>query len=212
MKKVQLLLLSFVITTMTFAQHKKGDIYFGGSVNFGAGSSSTKVGSTKTEGPKTFNFGIQPKVAYFISDKFSVGVDLGFSSSSSKIDNSGTTTSYSNMAYGGGVFARYYVMPTEKFGFFFEANTGIMAGTSKNKVGSVKTDGPNTLEINAGITPGIVFYVSKRVALEANYGFLGYSSYTQTDKSGLQDIKDTQGNFGLNINPGTFELGVSILF
>lgn len=212
MKKVQLLLLSFVVATMAFAQQTKGDIYLGGSVNFGAGSSSTKVGSTKNEGPKTFDFGIQPKVGYFISDKFSVGIDLGFSSENTKIDNSGTTTKYSNTAYGGGVFARYYVMPAEKFGFFFEANAGVMAGSSNTKVGSVKTDGPNTLAINAGITPGIVIYVSNRVALEANYGFLGYSSYTETDKSGTQDVKDTQGNFGLDINPGTFEFGVSVLF
>lgn len=212
MKKIQLLLMSFVVATMAFAQQAKGDIYLGGSLNFGTGSSSSKVGSTKVEGPKTFSFGIQPKVGYFISDKFAVGVDLGFSTSSSKIDNSGTTTTFSNMAFGGGLFARYYMMPVEKFGFFFEANAGAMAGSSKNKVGSVKTDGPNSLAINAGITPGIAVYVSNRVALEANYGFLGYSSYTETDKSGAQDVKDTQGNFGLNINPGTFKFGVSVLF
>lgn len=212
MKKLQLLLLSFVVATMAFAQHAKGDIYLGGNLNFGVGSSNTKVGNTKNEGPKTFNLGIQPKVGYFISDKFSVGVDLGFSTRNTKIDNLGTTTTYSNMAFGGGIFARYYVMPVEKFGFFFEANAGAMAGSSKTKIGAIKTDGPNTLEINAGITPGIVVYVSNRVALEANYGFLGYTSSTSTDKSGPQDIKDNQGDFGLNINPSTFKFGVSILF
>jgi len=212
MKKVQLLLMSFVFATMAFSQQAKGDIYLGGSLNLSAESSSTEVGSTNTDGPKIFSFGIEPKVGYFISDKISVGLNLGFSSYNRKVENSGTTTKNTNLSYGGGIFARYYVLPTEKFGFFFEAGADLMAGSSKTDIGGVETDGPNTLNINAGFTPGIVFYVSNRVALEANYGFLGYNTYSEKDDSGTQEVKSTDNSFGLDVNPGTFELGVSVLF
>lgn len=212
MKKLQLLFVSLLAVSMTFAQQEKGDIYLGGSLNFGAGSSSTKVGGTKTDGPSTFNLGIQPRVGYFLSEKILVGADLGFTTGSSKIDNGGTVTKVSNNAFGGGLFARYYVMPAEKLGFFFEANAGVLAGSSKVKVGNTETDGPNTFNLSTGITPGIVIFISKKVALEANYGFLGYTSFSETDKSGSVEVKDAQGNFGLSLNPNTFRFGVSVLF
>ena len=66
--------------------------------------------------------------------------------------------------------------------------------------------------MNAGITPGMSFYVSKKIALEANYGFLGYTSSSSTIEAAGVETKSSQGNFGLNLNPNTIRLGVSVLF
>jgi hypothetical protein len=54
--------------------------------------------------------------------------------------------------------------------------------------------------------------VSKRVALEANYGFIGYTmNNSKTETAGIETTS-SQGSFGLNLNPSTLKFGVSILF
>jgi hypothetical protein len=68
------------------------------------------------------------------------------------------------------------------------------------------------MSLNAGVSPGISIYVSKRVALEANYGFIGYTmNNSKTETAGIETTS-SQGSFGLNLNPSTLKFGVSILF
>lgn len=212
MKKLQLLALALFATTLAFAQPEKGDIFLGGSLNFNMGSSKGEVAGVSADGPKTLNFGISPRVGYFLSDKIVVGLDLGFNSASSNDDSSGTEIKTSSSMYGGGVFARYYIVPADRFALFFEAGVGAMLGGSKVETAGVSVDGPNSFNLNAGLTPGVAFYVSKRVALEANYGFLGYTSTSTKIETAGVETKTNAGNFGLNINPSTFEFGMSILF
>lgn len=211
MKKLQLLLVAMFAITVAFAQPEKGDIFLGGSLNFNMGASKASVGSVTAKGPKTLGVGITPRVGYFISNKFVVGVNAGFGLNSSTDKSSAVTVKNSSTSYGGGVFARYYIMPVEKMGLFFEAAAGVNLGSSRAKAGNVTVDGPNNFGISAGITPGIAVYVSKRVALEANYGFLGYNTNTSTTEAGGIKTKSTNGGFGLNLNPNTFRFGVSIL-
>ncbi|MGB1247667.1 MAG: outer membrane beta-barrel protein [Chitinophagales bacterium] len=215
MKKVQVLLIAIVVATMAFAQPEKGNIYLGGNLNIGFGGSKTEVGSTSTDGPKTFNFGISPKVGYFISDKLSVGLDLGYNMNSSKLEVDPTTTTTTSSMIGTGVFARYHIFPVEKFGFFFEGNVGASFGGNNTKTetsGTTNEYKKSLFGINAGISPGLAIYFSKKVAFEAQYGFLGFTSTTETDDNGAEDVKDTQGGFGLNVNPSSFKFGVSVLF
>lgn len=212
MRKLQILIVALLSTTMAFAQPSKGDIYLGGNLNLDFGSSKNTTGGTTTKGPKTFNFTLMPRAGYFVTNKILVGLDLGIGISGSKLENSGVTTKSSGINYGGGVFARYYVMPAERFAIFFEGGVNTMFGSSKVKVGSVSSDGPKTFALNAGFTPGIAVYVSKKIALEASYGFLGYSAYSEKQDIAGTKVKDSSGNFNLNVNPNTFKFGVSVLF
>ena len=211
MKKLQLLFVAMFAVAVAFAQPAKGDLLLGGALNFDMGASKVKVGSTTAKGPKTMGVGITPKIGYFLSDKVVIGANLGFGLNSTTDKSTPTTVKNSALTYGGGVFARYYIVPTERMAFFFEGGVNVMAGSSKSKAGNVTVDGPKTLGIGAGITPGIAVYVSKRVALEANYGFLGYNTNTSTTEAGGVKTKSTSGGFGLNLNPNTFRFGVTIL-
>lgn len=205
-------MLAMFAMTLAFAQPAKGDLFLGGSLNAAYGTSKAEVAGVDAEGPKTFTFQITPRVGYFLSDKIVAGLDLGFMTNSTNDKSSGQEVKTTAMSYGGGVFARYYIVPTERFALFFEAGVNAMAGNSKVETAGVSVDGPNTFALNAGITPGVAVYVSKRVALEANYGFLGYSSVSGKTDNGGVETKTNQGSFGLNINPGTFEFGMSVLF
>jgi hypothetical protein len=213
MKKLSLIMMALIATITLSAQPEKGNIFLGGNLNLGFGSSNTKVDGDKTDGPKTFNFNVQPSVGYFLSDKVVAGLRLGYSTSVEKVtDNSDNVYKDLNNSFGVGAFARYYIMPVEKMGFFFEAAVMTGFGSSAVKVNDDKTDGPKTFNLNAGISPGIAVYVSNRVALEAQYGFLGYNSFTRTTDAGGVEIKNNSSNFGLSVNPNTFRFGVSVLF
>ncbi len=198
MKKLHLLVVALFASSLAFAQPEKGNIFLNGSLNFDLGSSSADV--------STFNLGVTPKVGYFVTDKIVVGLDLGIAMNNSNDKVSDIKTS--GLAFGGGAFARYYVMPKDHFAMFFEGAVNTSFGSSSVETTGVSVDGPSTFSLNAGITPGISVYVSKKIALEANYGFLGYSS----NSSELGGVKTSQGNFGLNLNPNTMRFGVSILF
>jgi len=198
MKKLQLLVVALLASSLAFAQPEKGNILLNGSLNFDLGSSSADV--------STFTLGVTPKVGYFVTDKIVVGLDLGIAMNNSNDKASDIKTS--GLEFGGGAFARYYVMPKDHFAMFFEGGVNTSFGSSSVETAGVSVDGPSTFSLNAGITPGISVYVSKKIALEANYGFLGYTS----SSSELGGVKTSQGNFGLNLNPNTMRFGVSILF
>jgi hypothetical protein len=213
MKKLSFIFAALIMALTVSAQPEKGNIFLGGSVNLNAGSSNTKVNGDKTDGPKTFSFNVSPAVGYFLSDKIMAGIKLGYTTNSTKTtDNSDNTFTELSNTIGVGLFARYYIVPIEKMGFFFEANVGTGFGSSAVKVNGDKTDGPSTFSLNAGISPGIAIFVSNRVALEAQYGFLGYNSFSTKSDNGGVDVKQNSSNFGLNLNPGTFRFGVSVLF
>ena len=212
MKKVQVLVIALFAMTLAFAQPEKGNLLLGGALNLDIGSSNVKVDGVKTNGPKTFNLGVTPRVGYFLSDKVLVGVNLGFMMTNSKDESTGTEVKSNGLAYGGGVFARYYITPVEHFALFFEGGVGAMFGSSKIETAGTTVDGPNTMALNAGVSPGISIYVSKRIALEANYGFIGYTmNNSKTETAGIETTS-SQGSFGLNLNPNTLMFGVSILF
>lgn len=212
MKKLQLLVIALFAMTIAFAQPEKSDIFLGGSLNFNMGSSKSEVGGTTSDGPKTLNIGIAPKAGYFISDKFLVGLNLGFNMTNVTDESTGVEVKTNTLGYGGGVFARYYIVPAERFAFFFEGGVNATLGNSTVETAGVSVDGPNTFALNAGISPGISVYVSKRIALEAMYGFIGYKMNNSKIEAGGIESTSNQGNFGLNLNPNTFRFGMSILF
>lgn len=69
-----------------------------------------------------------------------------------------------------------------------------------------KSDG-NTLVI--GIRPGITYFLGKKLAFEASYGFLGYS-FTERKIDGERYSKTN--NFGLNLNTSDLLFGLAYYF
>ena len=81
------------------------------------------------------NLAFKPKVGYFITDEFAVGVELNTGTDKYEITNftTATTTTDVKSTLKGGVFARYYLLELGKrFKFYSEAGLGL--GTNKGKV------------------------------------------------------------------------------
>jgi hypothetical protein len=218
MKKIIFtLLIGLMSASFVQAQLDQGTKYLGGNFNLGFGSSSNKVGSETTDGPKTFNFGITPTLGFFMQDNLMLGLGIGYSSSSMTTKGDGVTEPDEQKVSTGmfdiSPFVRYYMMPTEKMGFFVNAGFGVGFGKMKDEVtmgGTTTTDEMKLSAFSVGVTPGVVFFISEKVAFEATFGGLIYSSSKATYTINDTDFEDKTSDFGLEINPANFTFGVAI--
>jgi|GEM_PF-3937959 len=90
---------------------------------------------------------------------------------------------------------------TGTFGVTYSQTKLKVEGGGQSQVGFA--DGTTNTNLSAGITPGIVYFPTERIGLEANFGFLGYTSRKIKEPNGDES---TETNFGLEANsltPGT---------
>src|SRR5262245_52256496 len=141
LKKVGFLALSTVLTTLVFAQPKKGDKMVGatvGSIFFNNGSSdlTSTVGRSTTSSDK-FGITLTPSYGWFISDNTAIGIapTIGYNKQKT-VGKSATGSTYLkdetsvfNFSIGG--FARYYFKGSNTMRFFGQYN--VAAGLSGSK-------------------------------------------------------------------------------
>jgi len=121
-----------------------------------------------------FNLRIDPKAAWFIKNNLAVGAYLNAGLATAK--GAGTSISY-----GVGPLARYYVNDNSvsvlrHSRFFLEGNVGIE--------GYNPSVGDNTNGLGLGIGPGIAYFITPNIGLEAlvKYnGIVGFGSAASSD-------------------------------
>jgi hypothetical protein len=212
MKKVNLLTLVFILvaTASSFAQTSAGTLFLGGGLGFNTTNSktTTKIGNVTAtvDGPQRTEFSVIPGVGYFIADKLAVGIDISFAGSSFKeTEANGDYEKVSRTDIGFTPYVRKYFMLSDNFGFTGTLGLGVGFGSSRieEKDGNTTTtvDGPKSTILEFGLTPGLVFFPTNRVGLEANFGFIGFSSITdRSDLGGGNESKTTSSNFGFGAN------------
>ena len=168
----------------------EGDVFLTGSVGFG---------SEKTGDAKTSQFNISPKAGYFVTSNIALGVQLGYTSETeTDVNGLGETVDVDTNTFEAGAFGRYYFTPARDFSFFGQLSVGYTS--SKTEVegedGEYKENG-----FNLGLAPGISYFVSEHIALEATFGLLGYNT-AKPDVDGAEST-DTF-NIGANFNDINF--------
>lgn len=146
----------------------EGDVFMTGSVGFG----SQKYGDAKTN-----QFTIAPKAGYFVTSNIALGAQIGYTSATETEVVGGpfgpVTADTDTNTFTVGVFGRYYFTPARNFSFF--GQLGVDYATAKSETegipGENKADG-----FNVGLAPGISYFVSDHIALEATFGLLGYNT------------------------------------
>jgi hypothetical protein len=204
MKKI-ILIASFLITSLSIsAQTDQGTLFVGGGLNFGSAKSKTKTTtsttSTTQDGFTTTSFGISPGIGYFVSDKLAIGLDISYQGSTDKAP-APSDVKFRNTAFGFTPYLRYYLMLEDNFGFTGSFGVSVSSITSKSTSGSTTVDGPKGSNLAVGITPGIVYFPTTRIGLEANFGFLGFTSSKQEEINGSNNkVETTNTEFGLKAN------------
>ncbi|SHM04815.1 hypothetical protein SAMN05444266_106187 [Chitinophaga jiangningensis] len=154
MKKIRLLTL--VLMTLVFgtakAQIQKGNIMVGSDI--------TDLGFLFQNNSTVFQFNLNPKVGWFIKDGLAVGGYVDFGLRTQK-DNG------SDVSYGIGAFARYYIEDknvrklefSKRTRFFLEANAGL--------AGLNPANGASTNGLNLGLSPGLSYFITPNIGLDA---------------------------------------------
>lgn len=156
----------------------KGDFIMEGNLSFG----STNDKNTEV---KTNNFGFNPKVGYFVNDKFAVGVELGIGSDKREV--AGTDTD-KNSNFDAGVFGRYYFLDLGKrFKTYAEAGLGMESGKA-----GLADDKYSGFGFGAGL--GMNYFVSDSFAI--NFALTDVLSYSSKKWDGAENVSE----FNANVN------------
>ena len=203
MKKVLLTAVAVLSLTFVNAQEEekagfgfsKGNVIVEGNLGFG----STNDKNTEV---KTSNFEFNPKVGYFVSDKFAIGVELGVGSN--KEETAGTETN-KNSNFNAGVFGRYYFLDLgQRFKTYAEAGLGMTSG--KFSLADTKYSG-----FGAGAGLGINYFVSESFAI--NFGLTDILSYSTAKVDGGENVSEFNGNVNVFDNFfSTAQFGLTFKF
>lgn len=204
MKRVLLITFLICLTFHGFAQPQAGKIFVGGSLSVNNNSWKTNDGGTTSTESKTFNYDFSPAAGYFLSSRFAVGLGLGLSGSVIKYPNAFVDKS-SSLGFSISPFGRYYISQGN-FGVYAQAKVSAEFGANKSFMNDVSTI-RNYHSFSTAFSPGIYYYVSPKLALEAQLG--GLEAAIRTNETG-SDSKDIYTSFGLHLSTG-LTLGFKII-
>jgi len=207
MKKVGMtfLIISVLFVGTTVAQPAAGGLFVGGSFNFSTIGEKAEAAGTTTEISTEMNFGIAPKVGFFISDNLAIGAGVGYSiwRWDDLPDNEIVRASLFEIT----PFARYY-LGGEKFGLFGEGIISLGFGGSSVTDGNITTEGNPVNYLTIGAIPGVYYFISENFALEAQFGFLGLERTVETSGQGAAEIRSIESGFSFELNPSTISFGL----
>lgn len=179
------------------AQMTKGDWVISGNTTLGFNNVSTtiKAGGESVDGPKVNTFSVTPSVGYFVIDKLAVGIDLGFTTATTKFEGlKATTTNFSVMPTG-----TYYFTNDSKFVPFLGAGIGYASVKNKGTGDfmGAPTSNETTTDGLAWKVKGGVTYMATQ-SLGVNLG-VSYDQFSNKETYMNTDVKTNVKTFGVNV-------------
>ena len=197
-----------LVSTSIFAQNKQGSLAIGGTLNLDVQSQKDKANNVTFDGPSTTTFKLVPTAEYFITDEFSAGLGIGYDNVRTKTVNANITTITNSGWPVIMPFVRMYFPMGEKVSIFGQASIDIEPGstTTKTTTGNQTTTvKDNDFWIQTGITPGISLSLSDKIAIDATYGFIGYTHHSVENGANNSTVTN---NVTFKIDPSSFTFGV----
>ena len=197
MKKVFLAVLFAGITAVS----ANAQLFVGGSIGFDFSADKHTQGTKVTNEDLDISFDFSPKVGYYLSSNFGVGVithfGMGFTN-----DRDNNPTKYSTIQWGFGPFMRYTVLSRGDFSMLVEGGAGVYGEVSKRTIGSTTNKAPSTFGFDISAMPLLSYSLTNRVNLEVSSNLLRLGFGVESEKSGAGDSlsKDTNTYFGFGIN------------
>jgi outer membrane protein W len=232
MKNVIIIYFLAILSLQNSAQIQKGNFILGGNINYYGNSNrfiDTAKSTNNNNKHKDGSLNVNLNCGYFFTDNLAAGVFLGCNSNSNIYESSyhygiyNSSTRYRtkqlNTTYSFGAFARFYGMKKEnKLRTFVQLNGAYELGWLKTK--NEQSNAPDKKEVNrtsigyeASINPGIVYFVTKKIGLEATFGSISYSHHVTTQFSnGLKVNTSTGDVFNTNFSLNTIRFGVYFYF
>lgn len=157
--------------------------FIGGSVGFQFSGGSEEVGNETTSDPNRVSYGIIPRVGFMLSDNFALGGIVGLTRSFTVEEGETNDTKYAYTAFNYGIFARLYMVQSERFDFFGEFQVVNHFGKNTTKYGDRKNDGYSDFGLDINVAPGFALKITNTFSLESKLNFLGAGFYLSSSKS-----------------------------
>lgn len=183
MKKLFLTLIVALVSLTASAQ-----VYVGG-----------EVGLWRNTDDNFTNFTLAPEVGYHLSDKWAIGVGIGYSHDYYNPNDVDDKDYGKSNTFALNPYARWSCIKFGPVSFILDMGFGI--GATKDK----GADESYTVW-NIGVKPGIKVSLAKNIDFIAHAGFLGYKDADDALNPNLYDkgfgfrVDATSLNFGLNFN------------
>lgn len=218
------------ICLLTFAQVnaqiEQGTILVGGILGFSSSSATftTDAGGTSTtvDLPKYSSFNFGPWIGYCLSENLAVGIGIDYSMSKSVANDvfvTGDEDTHTSSMFTIAPGVRYYYVHGDMVHLYAQLGIPIGFGSETQDYNDGSTTTTTESKISSfgvGINPGATIKLTDRCGLDFSYGFLGFSSYTET--ADLKDFNDDpyteeykSSGFGLDW-AGSFNFGILFNF
>lgn len=140
----------------------KGHYIVDGSVNFALNNSKLEFNGLESKS-NAFIMNLSPKGAYFVMDRFAVGIEISFSYTDGEFtDPDGSKTSSNSTGVSAGPFLRYYLAN----GLFGEASVGF--GTSKSTSGDYESRN-DSFGYQVGV--GYAIFLNQNISVEPMFSY-----------------------------------------
>lgn len=175
----------------------------------------------------TYTFKVSPMVMFCFKDNLAAGGRLSYSRSRTRLDGAslvlGADTSYdvdnlysiSHNYHGTAMFRNYISLgKSMRFGFFNEVDLSLGGGQSKlvNGTGDELTGTyERNFNLNIGLIPGIIMFLSNYSAIEVSIGVLGFN-YTHTHSISDQIYQAERNRKSANFRINLFSVQFGVAF
>ncbi|MBN1159142.1 MAG: hypothetical protein JXA61_07155 [Bacteroidales bacterium] len=207
MKHIPIVIIMLLLGGKMLAQPASGKLFLGGNISVYSMKDKSRIDATTQDNEITTMISILPGAGYFPGDRLAVGAYLGVNAEITKYPEPmvGDPEKYTGLLYIVNPFLRYYLISGQG-GIFAEASFKSSFGNAKIHFTGGSFEYTVT-QFSAGIIPGVYYYLTERLALEAKIGWMGFEIETLTDED---DNKNIISSFGFDIYPSNISLGVTI--
>ncbi|PKB42935.1 outer membrane protein with beta-barrel domain [Cellulophaga sp. RHA19] len=182
----------------------------GGGLNIGSSRTENfQVNQDDNTYSKGFSFGFTPKIGYTIANDLTVGLGIGMDYAKSEENYNDEESTNKSLGYIINPFIRKNFGAGKNLSLFLQAE-GRYSLYERKDSNSDSYEDPQK-KIFIGLRPGLNYFLSNKIALEATIGSLGYnySSYKYRIDSFI--TKRESNTFNFDLSTSNINLGVLIL-
>jgi hypothetical protein len=218
------LIAMFILTGVhSFAQLNKNRVMISGRGNIYMNKAEDRNISANILTERNFSGNIYLNAGYFLSNNFAVGGVFGFGKSSYNRDSKSLTNDHyieetTSKSYTTGIFARYNQMIRQsKFGLFCQLENTYSWGKndditsnyfSSGGIPYITRDLQKKFTFKIGLIPGLMYFVTNRLSIEASIGDLSYNSVV-TEYQSLPKHTQKDNQFNTNFSMATAYFGLT---
>lgn len=162
----------------------KGTKFIGGSFSFSTSKTEDSYQSTGAS--------IGPLMGFYIKDNLALGGALSYNTGTTEYLVSNSSTSYSGIGLSAFLLRNYRVGNN----LFFTLQPQASLGFSKQKYSNISATNYSNFDLGLSISPGFMFFINRKFALQTSIGSLGYS-FNRRKQENIDEPTNTH-NFGLN--------------